>query len=358
MSACACWSSTCAASSQTADVVDPAHASYLERVPKIELHVHLEGAIRPQRLLAILRRHGEGRTYANASDLAWLFRHESFDEFLDHFRFVITSLRDAQDVHDVARDLFEELRAQNVVYAEVLFSAAVFLQRGMPWDELLGAVCEADPGYNLVIDLVRNFGAKFAVQQVEQLARDPHPRVVGVHLGGDEVRFPARDFATPFALAREAGLGRAAHAGEADGAASVRDALDVLDVQRVGHGIRCLEDDVLVERLRERGTTLEVCPTSNVRTRVVPDVDSHPLPELLERGLSVVLGADDPSYFDTDLTREMQLAHERLGCDLSMLDAMTDQAARSSFQASDAREALLTKVREERAALRSELGLG
>jgi adenosine deaminase len=321
--------------------VDARHATYLQRTPKIELHVHLEGAIRPRRLLSILQRHGD-RTYTNPHELEWLFQHESYD---------------AQDVHDVAADLFAEMRAQNIVYAEVLFSAAVLVQQGMPWDELLAAVCESDPGYNIVVDLVRNFGADFAVRQVESLAREAHPRVVGVHLGGDEVGFPARLFETAFRLAREAGLGCAAHAGEADGAASVRDALEILLVQRVGHGIRCLEDDAVVDALLQRGTTLEVCPTGNLRTRVVDDLESHPLPQLVARGLNVTLGADDPSFFDTDLTREMLCAHGHLGCDLETIDAMTDQAARASFCSTDEREATLDAVRRERAALRAELGL-
>ncbi len=326
---------------------------YLQRVPKVELHVHLEGAIRPHRLLAILHRHGD-RTYRRAEDLAWLFEHDSFDAFLEHFRFVITRLRDEQDVHDVACDLFAELRAQNVVYAEVLFSAAVFVQQGLPWDALLAAVSEADPDSNIVVDLVRNFGPDVALQQVEALAHLAHPRVVGIHLGGDEVGFPARQFETAFRVAREAGLGCAAHAGEADGASSVRDAVELLGATRIGHGIRCLEDDAVVELLRARGTTLEVCPTSNVRTRVVEDFAAHPLRELLARGLHVTLGADDPSYFDTDLTREMHVAHEKLGCDLATLDAMTDQGLKAAFRDQSAR---LDAVRRERAALRAELGL-
>ncbi len=207
------------------------------------------------------------------------------------------------------------------------------------------------------MDLVRNLGPEFALQQVESLGHLEHPRVVGVHLGGDEVRFPARWFETAFGVAREAGLGRAAHAGEADGPGSIRDAVEVLDVHRVGHGIRCLEDDDVVALLLKRGTTLEVCPTSNVQTRLVDNLESHPLPELLERGLQVTLGADDPSYFDIDLTREMQNAHAALGCDLATLDAMTDQGIRAAFRPESERAALLKGLHDARAAVRSGLGL-
>jgi hypothetical protein len=180
-------------------------------------------------------------------DLAFLYQHADFSAFLDHFRFAVLALRDVQDVHDVALDLFRELAAQNVVYAEVIFSAAIFVRAGMRLDELLAAVASAEetalgertanadglvvPRYNIVVDVVRNFGAGAAERLVADLVRLGHPRVVGIHLGGDEVAFPAADFAAAFARAREAGLGCAAHAGEAAGA-SVWDAIDRLGVQR------------------------------------------------------------------------------------------------------------------------------
>ncbi len=332
--------------------------AYIRRMPKVELHVHLEGAVRPPRLLQIFRRHGLHSHLRTPADVAFLFEHASVAEFLDHFRFVVTSFRDVEDVHAVAADLFRELAVQNVVYAEVLFSAGVFARAGMPWGELLEAVSTAAPEaprYGLVVDLVRNFGPQFALEQVETLARLGHPRVVGVHLGGDEVGYSAEIFAAAYEAARAAGLGCAAHAGEAAGPASIRAAVDALQVTRIGHGIRCLEDPELVSLLVERGTTLEVCPTSNVRTHVVADLAAHPLPQLLRRGLRVTLGADDPSYFDTDLTRELQAVHEVLGLGLETLDTLTDQGMLAAF-VPDASQRL-EAIRHERLELRRELGL-
>jgi adenosine deaminase len=360
--------------------------TYLRRVPKVDLHLHLEGAIRPDRLLAIRQRHALESPHCSTGELAWLYRHASFDEFLEHFRLAVASLRSVRDVHEVASDLFAELAAQNVVYAEVLFSAGIFVRAGLPWDELLAAASEAaaaaesraaaaqgrrapqaalhadrrapcSPRYNLVIDLVRNFGPEFAVQQVEALLGAAHPRVVGVHLGGDEAAFPARLFAAAFRLAREAGLGCAAHAGEGAGAQSVREALRILEVARVGHGIRCLEDPEVVSELVARGTTLEVCPTSNARTKLVGDLAAHPLPRLLEHGLRVTLGSDDPSFFDTDITRELGVAHRVLGLDLQVLDALADNGIEAAFLPAAARQSRLDGLRAERGALRRELGL-
>jgi adenosine deaminase len=346
--------------------------AYLRRVPKVELHVHLEGGIAAERLLSIRRRHALQPQFDRAEELAWVYRHADFAEFLDHFRFAVTSLRDVEDVHAVAGDLCAALAAQNVVYAEVIFSAGIFVRMGMPWDELLAAadtaasaaesLLEPAPGgpparYNLVIDLVRNFGPEFALQQVESLARAAHPRVVGVHLGGDEIGFPARLFAAAYGAARSAGLGCAAHAGEAAGPESVRDALRLLGVTRIGHGVRSLEDPDLVAELLECGTTLEVCPTSNVCTGIVPDLAAHPLPALLARGVPVTLGADDPSFFDTDTTREMQAANRELGLDLATLDALTENGLRAAFLPEPERQARLAGVRAARSTLRRELGL-
>lgn len=323
--------------------------AYLRDVPKVELHVHLEGAVRPRRLLAILRRHGRHPELRRVEDLAFLFRPSGFAQFLDHFRFVVTSIRDVHDVHDVALDLFEDLAAQNVHYAEVIFSAAIFTRAGMPLDELLAAVTEAadrtppvaGPRFNFVIDLVRNFGADAAASLAGDVARAAHPRVVGIHLGGDEVRFPARDFARAFAVAHEAQLGCAAHAGEAAGAGSVRDAVDVLGVERVGHGIRAVEDPQLVAQLAARQITLEICPTSNLRTGVVASYAAHPLPALLQAGVPVTLGADDPAYFDTDLTRELGVAVEHFEAGLDRVDEFAAAGLRAAFLPEPERDARL-----------------
>ena len=334
--------------------------SYLERAPKVDLHVHLEGAVRPARLLQILRRNGVHSDLRSEADVAFLYKHDSLQEFLDHYRFVVTALSDVQDVHDIALDLFRELRMLRVVYAEVIFSAGIFVRMGMPWDELLSAVTEAETmarkeanvekarPYGLVIDLVRNFGAKFAVQQVEALEKLRPERVVGIHLGGDEAGFPCRDFGTAFGLAAEINLGRAAHAGEGAGAESVREAVEVLGVQRVGHGVRCLEDAAVVDLLLERQVTLEVCLSSNRATGLVSSITEHPLPKLLDAGLAITLGSDDPSYFDTDILREHLLAHDELGISLEVLNACADAGIHSAFLDADARQELQAEVVAER----------
>jgi adenosine deaminase len=190
------------------------------------------------------------------------------------------------------------------------------------------------------------------VQQVEALERLRPERVVGIHLGGDEAGFPGRDFVTAFELASEIELGRAVHAGEGDGARSVRDAVEVLGASRIGHGIRCLEDEAVVELLRQRQVTLEVCLSSNVATGVVRRIEEHPLPQLLQAGLQVTLGSDDPSYFHTDVEREMRLAHDSLGLSVKALDACVDTGIRSAFLPQAQKQALQQEIDSRRRALR------
>jgi len=358
--------------------VSPAAREYLRRVPKVELHVHLEGALGRERLFHIASRHGLHPGLRRPEDLDVLYHHADFDDFLQHFKFAVQCLRDVEDVHAVALDLFAALLAQNVVYAEIIFSAGIFTRSGMPLEELLAAVVEAEaealagapsspgaeapaaagrPRFNLVIDLVRNFGTESAARLVEDLARLGHRRVVGVHLGGDEVGYPARLFVDAFRAARQAGLGLAAHAGEADGPASVRAAIDLLGVTRIGHGVRSVEDPALLDDLVRRRITLEVCPTSNVCTRVVPSLAAHPLPEFLRRGIAVSIGSDDPSFFDTDISREMHRAHAELGLGLSALDAMTDAGLAAAFLPAEERDRRLCDLRRARAELQCDLGL-
>jgi adenosine deaminase len=349
----------------------PSARDWIRRSPKVELHVHLEGAIRPQRLFRIIERHGGEARIRRPADLDFLYQHANFAEFLAHFRFAVLSMRAVEDVHDVALDLFRELVAQNVVYAEVIFSAAVFVRLGMPLGELLAAVSEAEatavgeaaageaavgssaPRYNVVVDVVRNFGPEAAERLVEALAREAHPQVVGIHLGGDEVGFPASLFEAAFARAREAGLGCAAHAGEADGPASIRAALDRLAVRRIGHGIRCIEDPQLVHELRARGVTLEVCPTSNVCTGVVANLAAHPLPALVAAQVPVTLGADDPSFFATDLERELWRAHTELGLDLDVIDGFATAGLQAAFLPEAERRMRQAQLDAARAALRA-----
>jgi adenosine deaminase len=190
---------------------------------------------------------------------------------------------------------------------------------------------------------VRHRGAERALDVARRTVEAPHPYVTGFGMGGDEAGFPPGDFADAFAVAREAGLGLTVHAGEWAGPESVRGGL-ALGVSRIGHGVRAAEDPELVRELAERGTVLEVCPTSNIALGLYPSYAEHPLPALRAAGVPVTLGSDDPPYWDASIGREYAVASEQFGLDDAALREITRTALRAAFVEEDVRRRLLDLV--------------
>ncbi|MFN7097071.1 MAG: adenosine deaminase, partial [Gammaproteobacteria bacterium] len=186
---------------------------------------------------------------------------------------------------------------------------------GVSYQEYLAGVAQGidDARHDFSIEsraqimCVRNFGIESCVRVAKQAALYPHPYVVGFTMGGDEVHFPARDYIEAYLIARDAGLGCSIHAGEMAGAESVRDAIMHLPIQRIGHGVRAVEDKSLLNTIVERGITLEVCPSSNIALAVYPDYQHHPFKELYDYGIAVTLNTDDPPYFETSLNNEYEI---------------------------------------------------
>jgi adenosine deaminase len=234
------------------------------------------------------------------------------------------------------------------VAAEVFLSPVIFTRRGLPFLEILdaieGAAGEGErrggPALRWILDGVRQWGAAGCEENLE-CARAARGRVLGIGLGGNEESVPAREFAGLFAEARRIGLHTVAHAGEFGGSRSVRDAVEWLGAERIGHGIRALEDTGVVRMLRREEIPLEVCPTSNLRTGVVHRWEEHPLPRLVRRKLRVTLNSDDPSLFHTSLTEEYRSAHRRLGLPLSALYRIHRQSIQASFLDRKAKRRLL-----------------
>jgi adenosine deaminase len=333
----------------------------LRRLPKVELHLHLEGSIRPATVCAQAHRYEPDSPFCHAG---W---HPDFWSFGDLTGFVADlrqvvriALRSADDYYLVARECFEDLAAQEVIYAEVSFG-----QRPperlhyVPLPDILAAIEQArrevEARTSLRVGLILGFGRRLddasalACQWVEQAvaARDRGAAVVGVDLHGDEQTFPSpQQFVAAFRLAAQAGLGRRAHAGEGAGAASVWDCLRQLDVQRIAHGVRAIEDPALLMHLAQAGVALDVCPTSNVRTGLAPSVAAHPIRVLHEAGVRVTVNSDDPLPFATTLTEELVHLHRDLGFSLSDLSRLMVTAAAHSFQPEPARATLIRTLQD------------
>lgn len=319
--------------------IDAAVSHAIARLPKAELHLHLEGAIAAETVAELASRHGER---VNAETARERYRYADFAGFLEAFKWVTSYLREPRDYALIARRLAEELQRQGVVYAEVTLSVAVMLRRGQDVDANFESLAEAatemrSRGLELawIFDTTRQFGAEVARGVARLAAKHRSRGVAAFGMGGDELSLPATDFAAAFRLAREAGLHTVTHAGEIGGAEEIRAAIEVLGAERIGHGIAAIHDSDVCHQLIQRKIALEICPTSNVKTGALArqigkthaGIEAHPLATLYGAGVGIVLSTDDPAMFHTDLLEEYGIA-ARLG----MAPAEILRLARGSFE--------------------------
>lgn len=286
---------------------------------KIELHVHLEGAIRPATLLEIARRNDSPLPVSSVAELQRLYEFTDFGHFIEVWILTTNCLRTADDFRRVVVDYAAEAAGFGAVYLEGIFSPSERVLRGVRWEDIFtgyteGAV-EAYERFGITVrftpDIYRTLDPGIAEECARYSVRYADRGVVGFGLGGMEPACPATVYTRSFEIARDGGLGLVPHAGEADGPDSVREIL-AFDPARIRHGIRAVEDPGLVKEIADRGLVLDVCPTSNLRTRVVPSLDAHPLPALRAAGIRCTINTDDPAMFGTDLGLEFEVA-ARLG---------------------------------------------
>jgi adenosine deaminase len=341
---------------------------FLRRLPKVQLHCHLEGTLRAATFVDLVHKHGVALTYNPRENSALpvispedadpdaVYRFESFQQFLMTFAAVSRSLASPKDYHRLAEEYVEDAIAQNVRHAEVFISPSVwqFFHPEIDVRECVRLMRDAFDSakekidIRFIADLTRNFGAESGMKTARMAVELQDLGVIGIGLGGDEARYPAELFEDVFAFARAQGLRVVAHAGEAAGAHSVRAAVDVLGAERVGHGIRASEDRAVVELLASRRIPLEVCPTSNALTGVAPREQAHPLVELDAAGCVITIDSDDPALFRTSLTDEYAYVESLAGRDALL------RFARNSIDASFASAERKTALR---AALDAFVGL-
>jgi aminodeoxyfutalosine deaminase len=293
-------------------------------VPKSELHLHLEGSIQPSTVCALTARHGVTVT---EEEVRRRYAYQNFVGFLETFKWVTSFLRDPQDYALITRDLAEYLLSQRVIYAEVTISIGVMLLRKQrPANNFEAILAAAEPfetrglRMNWIFDAVRQFGAEAASRVVDAARECASKSIVAFGIGGDELSVPTKEFRPVYEQAAALGLHRLIHAGEIGGPETIREVIELLGVERIGHGIAAINDPALMDLLADRRIPLEICPQSNLRTgalalqlrRADAQMKNHPLPALFRHGIPIVLSTDDPAMFHTTLHEEYAHAH-RIG---------------------------------------------
>ncbi len=318
--------------------------------PKIELHVHLEGTVRAATLLEIARRNDIALPADTVDGLAGLYEFTDFADFIKVWMLTTSALRTAADFRQVVVDYAAEAGRHGAVYIEGIFSPAEPAARGTDWDEVFTGYCdgaaEASEVHGVHVrltpDVTRDMGAGVAEQTAAYAVRYASRGIVGLGLGGSEAEYAPEPYARAFAIARAGGLGSVPHAGEVAGPESIRGALDVLHADRLRHGIRAIEDAGLVRELAGRGTVLDVCPISNLRTKAVASLAEHPLPALVSAGVACSVSTDDPAMFGTDLSVDYAAAME-----LGVSAAECYAAGVRGALCDDGTRALLMQIGEE-----------
>ena len=320
----------------------PGRSPRIHSLPKAELHLHLEGSIQPTTARALMARHG---VTTSEQEVLERYTFHDFPGFVETFKWVTSFLREPQDYALVATELAERLLEQNVVYVEATLSVGVMLFRKQQAEANFEALLRSTEPFERrglrfrwVFDAVRQFGAEAAMEVVEAAKSCESKRIVAFGIGGDELQVPTVAFRGVYERAAELGLHRLIHAGEIGGPEKIREAIELLDVERIGHGIAAIKDPVLMDLLAERRFPLEICPQSNLRTGALArlfgregvPIEDHPLPGLLRHGIPVVLSTDDPALFHTTLRDEYDAA-KQMGLQESELEQICEMGFQYAF---------------------------
>jgi adenosine deaminase len=310
---------------------------FIASLPKAELHLHIEGTLEPELMFVLAKRNGIAMPYASVEALRRAYEFTDLQSFLDIYYQGAAVLQTRQDFYDMTAAYFRRAGSQNVRHAEIFFDPQTHTHRGIAMETVIGGIADAQRDAErvqgitskLILCFLRHLDEEDAMRTLEE-ALPFRDKLVAVGLDSSERGHPPSKFERVFAKAREAGLLAVAHAGEEGPPEYIREALDLLQVRRIDHGVRCLEDPELVDRLVREQIPLTVCPLSNIKLRVFERMTDHPLREMLRRGLKVTINSDDPSYFGGYVNENYLAVAEALLLTREELE----QLAKNSFEAS------------------------
>ena len=326
-------------------------ATFIDGLPKAELHLHIEGTLEPELMFALARRNGVALAHASVEDLRAAYDFADLQGFLDIYYRGMAALIEERDFYDLTRAYMKRAREQNVLHAEIFFDPQAHTGRGVAFATVIDGIhralvdAESELGITakLIMCFLRHLDEDAAMATLEE-ALAYRDRIVAVGLDSSERGNPPGKFAQVFARARAEGFIAVAHAGEEGPAAYVREALDALAVVRIDHGNASLDDDALVRRLVRDRTPLTVCPLSNLKLGVIDDMANHPLATMLEKGLLATVNSDDPAYFGGYVNENYRAVQAALGLTREQLTTLARNSFEASFLAPGRKAALIGKL--------------
>ena len=324
---------------------------WYQEVPKVELHVHLEGAIPHAALFELIKKYGGDPSVPDIPALTKRFEYRDFSQFIETWAWKNSFLREYEDFSFIAEMTAGEMAQQNISYAEMFFSPSIFTRTGLAVQELTEAIRSGlsripQIEIALIADLVRDYGPESEIAILSQLHEVRDLGVIAIGIGGSEQKFPPGPFKPLYEEARKMGFHTNAHAGEAAGAQSIWEAIRHLEVERIGHGTRAREDKNLLKYLAEHQIPLEMCPGSNARTNAVRDLSEHPIRDYFEKGLVVTVNTDDPKMFQTSLAEEYRQLERVFGFTKTEICQLILNAIKSSWLPDEQKKALESEFRK------------
>jgi adenosine deaminase len=328
-------------------------AEFIRRLPKAELHIHIEGSLEPELAFNLARKHGIALPYDSVDALRRAYDFSDLQSFLDVYYAVAGVLRDEQDFHDLTWAYLERARDDGVVHAEIFFDPQTHTARGIAYESVLAGIGRAldeakdklGISSGLILCFLRHLSADEAMRTLEEALPNKH-RLAGVGLDSSEKGHPPSKFTEVFRRAREAGLKAVAHAGEEGPPSYIVEALDLLEVSRIDHGVRCEEDEALCARLAAERMPLTVCPLSNVKLCVFDTLQQHNLKRLLDRGLCITINSDDPAYFGGYLGVNFSATAKALALDRDDIVSLCKNSFTASFLPDATKRAWLARIDE------------
>ncbi len=328
----------------------------ITKMPKVELHVHLEGSTKPETLLKLAKKHNISLPADDIKGLRKWFVFDGFDHFIKVYFGIVNCLKTADDIRTITDEFLKNQAQQNIQYTEVTFTPHnQFMVNGLSFNEQMDAIQKAKEqakvDYNIdmgiIMDINRMITPKEGMLVCDWALERFGKGVIALGFGGPEVDNPPKKFAKCFEKAKKAGMPCILHAGETVGPKSIWEAIEVANTRRIGHGVRAIEDNKLMDYLKKKQIPLEVCMTSNLCLKVYPSIKEHSITKLMEKGLYVTINSDDPPLFNTTLTNEFIIGHKNFGWERAQLKKFVMKALKASLLKEDKKSKLKKRFETE-----------